>query len=64
MLFIMKYYNVKQMLNDIRNVKKYSVIYFISRCKFVYSCFLFLLCFMVFNATFHNISVISWRSVL
>ena len=25
---------------------------------------IFVVCFMVFNATFNNISVISWRSVL
>jgi len=29
-----------------------------------FNCFVLFVCLMVFNATFNNISVISWRSVL
>ena len=41
------------------------IIFYISDySNLIYNCFGLFVCLMVFNATFNNISVISWRSVL
>ena len=43
---------------------KHCIFELISKRNILYICFIYISCFMVFNATFNNISVISWRSVL
>ena len=56
------YYNwhCKLILNQEDNTQKYRIV---KNMKKLHSFFL-LVCLMVFNATFNNISVMSWRSVL
>jgi hypothetical protein len=48
-----------------RNATSYVVVFCVQWYKHYFTMFvLFVACLMVFNATFNNISVISWRSVV
>ena len=55
---------IEQVLFNIKNINMWFLINLHVRTIFIFSPHKFQVWFMVFNATFNNISVISWRSVL
>jgi hypothetical protein len=55
---------IEQVLFNIKNINMWFLINLHVRTIFIFSPHKFQVWFMVFNATFNNISVILWRSVL